>query len=354
MSEMPIALFTLFILMAFPLINLLGLATGASVALLIAHQAATRAASHQRYDSALKEMSNEASNLLNSGFAAFAHVTPVGGYAGSGADLYVLATNYRSGGTKTFGPNQPVSEVIDPSTNLYECNVRVKYQVGPVISMANAPFISDIPALGKPATLTFEENRTAEYPTGLNKTGDLANKSTNQGKPVGAVTIPWDEALNPSGSSWINPNIYKVAESQGLTCVDDDVVVVMANSPVWTKTHFKKMGKIFIDVRSDGSWTVGGNGAAVVSPNGLTGKPGGNNLPIGALIGKIGESGAPFLLGASQQGLPAPNDGNGNFYMAMNAGLGPSNSASDPMDPDTADSYAKSSGAQIVRVISAR
>jgi len=354
MSELPIALFMLLILLAFPFINLIGLATGASVAYLIAHQAATRAASHQRYDRALKEMGNEANNLLNTGFAAFAHLKPVGGFADSGADLYILATNYRSGGIKTFGPNQPVSEVIDPSTFLYECNVRVKYEVGPVISMAGAPFINEIPALGRPATLTFEDSRAAEYPVGLSKTGDLANSSTGQGQPVAASTIPWDAALTPAGSSWNNPDIYQIAEAQGLQCEDDDVVVVAADSPVWTKTHFKSMGKIFLDVRSDGSWSVGGNNGAIVDAGGYSSSSGGNGLPVGALIGKIGETGQPFFLGAVQKGLSPPNGGNGTFYVAMNAGQGPANSSSDPIDPDTADVYAKSSGAQIVRIISAR
>ncbi|MBI2812333.1 MAG: hypothetical protein HYX67_16100 [Candidatus Melainabacteria bacterium] len=354
MSELPIALLMLFILLMFPLIDLAGLATGASIAFLIAHQSAARAASHQRYDSALTAMSTEANNFLSTGFANFARLTPVGGYDGSGADLYILATNYRGGGIKVFGPNQPVSEPIDPSTCLYECNVRVKYKVGPVISMANAPFISEIPGLGKPAVLSFEENRAAEYPIGLNKIGDLANSSTNQGPNVATLNIPWDAAMNPAGSSWNNPTIYQTAESQGLRCVDDDVIVVPANSFQWTKTHFRTIGKIFLDVRSDGSWSVGGNNGEVVSADGYRAKLGGNNLPVGALIGKIGASGQPFYLGSSQMGFVPPNGGNDTFYLAMNAGAGPVNTSTDPLDPATADIYAKSTGAQIVRVISAR
>ncbi len=354
LSELPIALFVLFILMAFPLLNLLGLVTGTGIACLIAHQAASRASTYQRYDGALSAMSTEANNLLTTGFASFAHMTPVGGYAGSGADLYVLATNYRGGGSKSFGPNQPVQAVIDPSTWLYECNVRVKYQIGPVISMSGTPFIGDIPGLGKPAIITFEDNRAAEYPMGLNKVGDLANNANPTGQPIAALPIPWDAAMNPAGSSWNYPTLYQIAESQGLRSVDDDVIVVPANSSEWTKTHFNTIGKIYLDVRSDGAWSVGGNGGQVISPNGYTTRPGGNQLPVGALIGKIGANGAPFLLGASEMGLVPPNGGNGTFYMAMNAGQGPRNLATDPIDQNTADTYSQSTGAQIVRVISAR
>ncbi|CAN5698735.1 hypothetical protein BH10CYA1_BH10CYA1_05170 [soil metagenome] len=354
MSELPIALLMLMILLAFPLINLLGLVTGTSIACLIAHQAASRAASHQTYDSALTAMENEASNLINTGFANFAHMNPIRGYSGTGADLYVVASNYRTGGTKTFGPNEAVQDVIDPSSWLYECNVRVKYEIGPVISMASAPFIGEIPGLGKPVVITFEASRSAEYPTGLNKIGDLANDKNSQGQPVASLSIPWDAAMSPAGSSWNNPTLYQIAESQGLRCVDDDVIVVPANSAEWTKTHFKTIGRIFIDVRSDGSWSVAGNGGAIVSADGYSAQRGGNQLPIGALIGKIGASGQPFLLGQSQFGFVPPNGGNDTLYLAMNAGNGPINAATDPIDPDTAEAYAKSTGAQIVRVISAR
>ncbi len=351
LSELPIALFVLFILLAFPLLNLLGLATGASIACLVAHQAAARASTHQRYDTALQAMNTEATSLLGSGFASFARMTPVNGYLGSGADLYVLATDYRGGGTQSYGPNQPVQSAIDPSTYLYECNVRVKYQIGPTISMAGAPFIGDVPGLGKPAVITFEANRAAEYPVGLNKVGDQANNNA-PGQPIAALSIPWDAAMNPAGSSWNYPTLYQIAESQGLNCVDDDVIVVPANNPVWTKTHFNSMGRIYLDVRSDGSWSEGGNGGAVVSPNGYPAK--GNQLPEGALIGKIGSNGKPFYLGASQMGYVPPNGGNGTFYMAMNAGTGPINAATDSIDAATANTYTQSKGAQFVRVISAR
>ncbi len=355
LSEVPFALFLLFILMAFPLFDLLGLATGTGVACLVAHQAASRAATHQRYDTALLAMNTEATGLLASGFANFARMAPVSGYNGSGADLYVVATNYRSGGTQSFGPNQPVQGAIDPSTWLYECNVRVKYQIGPLISLAGTPFIGNVPGLGKPAVVSFEANRAAEYPMGLNKIGDLANSSNSQ--PITNVAIPWDAALNPAGSSWNFPDIYQLCRAQGLNPVDDDVIVVSARNSSWTKTHFNSITRLFLDVRKDGSWSVGGTGGQVVSPdgyNGANGYPariGAYGLPVGALIGKFGTNGAPFLLGASQMGMPG---GNGTFYLAMNAGSGPINLPTDPLDTATADVYSQSSGAQIIRLIAAR
>src|ERR1700722_3025111 len=70
LSEYPVALFILLLLFVVPLIDLVGLVTGSCIACLIAHQSATRASDHQRYDTSLSTMQQEASNLLQTGFAA--------------------------------------------------------------------------------------------------------------------------------------------------------------------------------------------------------------------------------------------------------------------------------------------
>lgn len=354
LNEVPFALLLLIILMAFPLIDLLGLATGAAISCLIAHQAATRAASHQRFDGALSAMQGEATNLLTTGFANFARMTPVNGYSGTGADLWILVTNYRTSGTTSYGPNKPVQNAIDPSTCLYECNVRTKYQVGPTISMAGTPLLGSIPGLGKPVTIAFEASRAAEYPMGLNKIADLANQNSPKGPPLASLSIPWDAAMNPAGSSWNFPDLYQAIFSAGLNPVDDDVVVVAANNPVWTPTKMTSVSKLYLDIRSDGAWSIGNlpNGQPnEINPDGSA-KLAANGLPIGALIGKIG-NGAPFVLGKQDLDMSPPGGGNGILYLAMNAGDGPSDSLSQ-VDKATAAVYATGQGAQFVRIVSAK
>lgn len=355
LNEVPFALLLLIILMAFPLIDLLGVVTGAAISCLIAHQAATRAASHQRYDGALSAMQGEANNLLQTGFANFARMTPVNGFSGTGADLYILVTNYRNSGTQSYGPNTPVQNAIDPSTCLYECNVRTKYEVGPTISMAGTPILGSIPGLGKPVTISFEASRAAEYPMGLNKIADLANQNSPKGPPLTSLSIPWDAAMNPAGSSWNFPGLYQAIFSNGLTPIDDDVLVVAANNPLWTPTRMSSLTKLYLDLRSDGSWSVGtlpGGGPNILSPDGVGAPMAGNGLPQGALIGKIG-NGTPFLVGKSELGLSPPGGGSGILSLAMNAGNGPSDSM-DQVDKGTADIYASSKGAQFVRIVSAK
>src|ERR1700722_1085478 len=130
----PVALYLLLVLLMLivPLISdITGLVMGSYMACRIAQQSATHAAQGQRFDTALSTMQTEASNSLNSDMAAFAGLKPVAGYKGSGADLYIVESNYRNGDTKSYGPNTPVDAAIDPSMCMYECNVRVQYQVGP-------------------------------------------------------------------------------------------------------------------------------------------------------------------------------------------------------------------------------
>ena len=151
-AELPPALFVFFILVVFPTINLFGLAAGMVSLMLVTQETASRAANQPTYAKALTAMSQQASLLLNSGFAHFANIRPIGGYQGTGNDLYVVATSY-SGSVKTFGPDTPLPPPVDSATNVYEYSVHSKYAVGPIISFAGVPLLAGVPAMGQPALL---------------------------------------------------------------------------------------------------------------------------------------------------------------------------------------------------------
>jgi hypothetical protein len=354
MNEFPFALFLLFLVIAFPLIDLLGLASGAATAVLVAHQAAARAASHQRYDTALSAMTTEAQNLLGSGFAAFAKMKPVGGNKQSGADLYVVATNYRSAGINVYGPNKPVTTNIDPSTCLYECNVKTNYEIGPTISMAGIPYIGTVPGLGRPAQIKIEASRAAEYPMGLNQVGDVSSSTDGGGITIGTISIPWDSANNPAGSSWNFVQLYDIVLTYGLQPFNDDVVTVQANNQAWTPTVLSDSGgtALFLDTRPDGWVTCDGQPTqytASGNPNRILS----NGLPLGALIGKCGTNGKPFLVGNSL----FDQTGTGLLYLAVNDGNGPVNPPAPPPPnppPPPGTPYFYNKGLFMVRIINAQ
>jgi hypothetical protein len=361
MSEFPLALLVLFLLLLFPLIDLVGLAIGAATACLVANQCSTRASELQNYGSALQTMNEEANQLFSSGFAAFAKLKPVGGYNNCGADLWIITTNYHNSTVQPpFGPNKPYNGGIDPSTYLYELDTKVQCQVGPVVSMANLPWIGDVPGLGKPATLNFEAQRAAEYPVGLTQSSALASNPTSNGGTLRNLNIPWDSTYaigSPNGSSWNFPGLYDAITASGSTALDDDVVIVQGNNAYWTPTVFKvtpNANKISTDIRVDGQWALANGVMLSANGNSTTGAFG---LQEGALIGKIGPNGTPFFIGTSQVGMPLPvgSKGGGILYVGMNSATELLDSAgsagSTPPANPKGSPYNSFSGAQFVRII---
>jgi hypothetical protein len=183
MSEFAPALFVFLMLTFFPFLNLFGYLCGIATAALIANQCANAAAVSQTYDDAMSNSSGTALALSSSVLGKFANLQAVGGYQGSGVDVFVAVTNIGSNTTNVFGPNQPISGIVDTTNNIYEYEAQVNYNVGPFISMAAIPIVSDIPMLGKPAQFTFAVQKAAEYPNGLTSGGSPSGNGGG-GTPV--------------------------------------------------------------------------------------------------------------------------------------------------------------------------
>lgn len=93
------------VMVVFCLVDLVATASSYAVITLASRQASFKAATADSIDSALFEMQNAVSGLADSGLGRFAHLRPVGGYNGSGADLYINVTQVSTGTTTQIGPN---------------------------------------------------------------------------------------------------------------------------------------------------------------------------------------------------------------------------------------------------------
>jgi hypothetical protein len=180
-AEFGPALLVLFLVIIFPLLNLMGFACGVATATLIANQCACSASVSQTYTDALTAASNTAMALITSPLGKFAGLQPLNGYQGSGVDLYVAATNTTSNKTTVYGPNTAVPGPIDTSTYIYEYEARVNYAIGPFLSMAGNPFVGNIPMIGKPANFQLTVQKSAEYPDGLTGGGAAAGAASGGG-----------------------------------------------------------------------------------------------------------------------------------------------------------------------------
>ncbi|MCA9804612.1 MAG: hypothetical protein KC777_21730 [Cyanobacteria bacterium HKST-UBA02] len=195
-AEFAPALFVFFLIVLFPLINLIGMATGASVVYFVAGQTAISAGNAASYPSALDQVQSTANTLVSSGFGQFAKLQPVGGYNGCGVDLYTTQTSVNSSNVTTSGPNTPLAVNPDTSNNLYSYDTIATYDVGPFVNMSAMPFIGGIPGVGKPARLTFSASRNIEHPDALTGIGSISNPPAGGSGPGGGggMTLP-----NPGG-----------------------------------------------------------------------------------------------------------------------------------------------------------
>ncbi len=354
-TEFPIALFVLFFLALFPLIDLCMLAASCAVVFTLNQQEATRAACQQNYTKALMAMSDEAGTMNGTPFAKFTQLKPVGGYLNCGSSLYVDATNYINQKVTTYGPNTPLASV-DTTAFIYEYRVDTNFDMQPFVNLANVPFIGQVPGLGKTATLHWTCHKLCEFPKGLVMGGNNSNLKGG----AGSVNLNTNGLQTPgtltdlSNSTWETPNIYDLIKAAGETVIQEDVLIVQANNPDWTQTPIKVQPgtKIWIDYWANGAWTyrtVGANPSSVpwFSANGDPVLTNATGFPTGAMVGRVG-SGPSFLLGKQKWNYSPP--GTGQLMMAMNDDSGPGF----PPGSSSPSGYVGNGGSMTVRVILAR
>ncbi|MBK8222487.1 MAG: hypothetical protein IPK73_15805 [Candidatus Obscuribacter sp.] len=259
-AEMPLAMFILFVIFAFPLIDLVALTLSYGSVWFISFQASHTASTQTDFGSALSAALKKTVEFNSSGFTAMLKMTPVAGFQNSGTDLYIDSVDFMDD-TKclTIGPNKAVPPPIDLTNRFYQVRACTTYSMDPFIDLKAVPFIGSVPALGRPVALTATVKRCAEFPQGLvrgpgNGPARAANpaqsaQSTSFASPVAAV----NQATEP----WVRPRIYEEISSAGERVVDHTVVQVDAANPDWTDTGVVvKPGQIvYIDFRADGLWT---------------------------------------------------------------------------------------------------
>lgn len=263
--EFVFGLFIFFLLILFPLIDLMGAAVAGATICLLTHQIATRASTQSSIQGALTAMVNESTNLMSSGFANFLHLQRNGGYLGSGCTLGIIATQI--GGGSTSYPVPPgLPAAANPLTTVYEYSVHSDFTTTPLVPMSGIPFINNVPMLGKPCQIVWNAARATEYVQGL-----AAATNIQQG---GQVTLPQITApglppvtwLNNGGVSppfgWRNPGAWGILA--GKTILSYDVLFVPSNSFTWVPANMNVPAgaSIWIDTHADGIWKGGQVGAA--------------------------------------------------------------------------------------------
>lgn len=166
-AEFAPALIVFFLVILFPLINLIMLATGAGTAYLAAKQCASRAGTQATFTDARNVVVQESNVFVSSGFGQFAKLAPIGGISGSGITLQVVSVPY-GGGAPTI-QNGPLGAAATPDTNTYEYRVDANFNIGPFMNLSTLPWVGGVPGLGPPVQMNFTATASAEFPEGLNQ-----------------------------------------------------------------------------------------------------------------------------------------------------------------------------------------
>ncbi len=168
LAEFGPAIWVFFLVILVPFFNLVQFGCGVATVIMIANQAAQAAAAAPDFQTGLTNARQAASALAASGLGKFAHLSPVSPF---GVNLYIDVTNVSTKIQTSYGPDTPLTTPVDPNNNIYEVEARCLYNVGPMLPMKGMPLLSSIPLIGKPQVLSFNSQRSAEFPGGLSTVG---------------------------------------------------------------------------------------------------------------------------------------------------------------------------------------
>lgn len=167
LAEFGPVLFIFFMIILFPMLDLIGFGCAMTSMAFIASQCVAKAGQATTYSAALSQAAQEAQRLQASGFATIGNLKPVGGFLDSGVNLYVHESEVNSTNTKTYGPNTVMTGPINTTKNVYQYAATFNCDVSPFASLSAVPFLKDIPGVGKPARMNYTARKTIEYPQGL-------------------------------------------------------------------------------------------------------------------------------------------------------------------------------------------
>lgn len=166
-SEFGAVLIVFFLLILFPLMDLVALGVGAATLQLAAHESASHAAVCEKYSDALYAAANRCFSLARSNLGKFAKMAPVGGISQTGVHLFIVRTDYSTNQVQYCGPDSPAIPPVDTTGYVYEYMAILRYSVGPFVNLSFVPFLAEVPGLGKAAQLTFTSHSAVENPLGL-------------------------------------------------------------------------------------------------------------------------------------------------------------------------------------------
>jgi len=162
MIEFPLAMWTLFVMITIPMIDLSVVSLRSTFLMAAAHHAAHSAARSKTFvvgiDSSNLSSKEAALSTVNSDVARFT------GVRSSSVSTSIVITNLTTNAVTS--QTTKLTLPADTSANNYSIEVVVTGQVDPLLSFGNSP-LGSIPGLGAPLTVAFTAQEFCENPQGL-------------------------------------------------------------------------------------------------------------------------------------------------------------------------------------------
>ncbi len=150
---------------------------------------------------------------------------------------------------------------------------------------------------------TFSATQAGELQFAIN---DIQDMGDNQGEFLAIVGLPEPLLLVPSNGIWLNTGTL-------LTAGDTLNITATGTINIWPNCEETKAEQGYPDLDCALVYAVAPNGLSIFPPaEAHYPMPG---APVGALVGKIGEDGVPFLIGAGGSFII---EGDGELWIAVN------------------------------------
>lgn len=190
-AEFAPAIIIFFLVILFPLIDLIGVATGYATCYFATRQAASAAGISSSYYGARDSAVNNLKKIQDEGFGKFARIAPIGGLSNTGVHIWLVRTGLTNMKSEFLGPDKAMPDGPDLLQYIYEYRITTRQRVGPLVPLPIG-LIADVPGLTSPFPVSITCCAQAEHPEGLADASG-ANSLTPVGPVSGAGQAPqWD------------------------------------------------------------------------------------------------------------------------------------------------------------------
>jgi hypothetical protein len=165
-AEFAPAIIVFFLVILFPLIDFIGVATGYATCYFATRQAASAAGIASTFTVAKNSAVANLQKIQQDGFGKFARIDPIGGLSNTGGHIWLVRTGLTSMKTEFLGPDAFMPDGPDLLQYIYEYRVTTRQRVGPLVPLPIG-LIADVPGLSSPFLVSITCCAQAEHPEGL-------------------------------------------------------------------------------------------------------------------------------------------------------------------------------------------